>query len=371
MQQYKILYIISSLKRCGPVNQLYGIIKYLDRNRFEPIILTLFKESDDSRATDFHALDVKTYCLNVNRKNSFYKSKELIKGSVEKINPDLIHSHGFRPDLYTYKYLNKYKHCNTIHNYPYEDYVMTYGKILGRAMAYKHIAMFSKMNYPIACSYTISNKLKKDLDKEIYTIQNGIDEEKFSLVDYQTKIKLREKLNLNRNKKIFIYSGVLSVRKDPLTIIDAFNKANINKEAELILIGDGPLRKECEDKVKEGIRVIGKVDNVIDYLQASDMFISASKSEGLPMAVLEAMAVGLPLILSDIKPHLEVFEGDIMEDMGELFPTKNIQKLSRLMTKYAETDLGNKGKNSLNCFLNHFTAQTMSNYYQEFYTEIL
>lgn len=371
LHKYKVLYVISSLKACGPVNQLYGIIKYLDRAQFEPIILTLFKESNDSRIADFHDLNVRTYCLNVNKKNSFYKSKSLLKAIVDKISPDLIHSHGFRPDSYAYKYLNQYKHCNTIHNYPYEDYIMTYGKVLGNIMAYKHIDIFSKMNYPIACSNTIVNKLKKNSNKDIYVIQNGIDEENFSAVDYQTKLALRENLNIDKNKTIFIYSGVLSYRKDPITIIDAFNKANINNRAELLLIGDGPLRAECEDKVRDGVRILGKVNNVVDYLRASDVFISSSKSEGLPMAALEGLAVGLSLILSDIEPHREIFQNSIIKDAGEFFSIHNTEQLARLMNKYCTINLEYKSKSSLKIFNEYFTAQAMSNSYQEYYKKIL
>lgn len=369
LDKYKVLYIISSLKRCGPVNQLYGTIKYLDRTQFEPMVLTLFRESDDSRITDFYDLNVRTYCLNVTKNNSFYRSKLIIRNIVDKINPDLIHSHGFRPDLYTYKYLHKYKHCNTVHNYSYEDYVMAYGKFIGKVMADKHIKIFSKMDLPIACSHAIANNLKKHLNKDIYTIQNGIDNEKFFPVDLQTKLKLREKLNLDKSKRIFIYSGVLTLRKNPILIIDAFNKANISNNSELLLLGDGHLRKECEKVAEKGVHVLGEVNNVIDYLRSSDVFISASKSEGLPMAVLEGLAVGLPVILSDISSHMELVEEN--KDIGDVFGLSFIDDLIKCLKMYSVINIDNKIKAARKVIERKFSANVMSELYEKSYLRLI
>lgn len=58
----------------------------------------------------------------------------------------------------------------------------------------------------------------------------------------------------------------------------------------------------------------GFVDNVVPWLQASDLFVSASASEGMPLAVLEALSCGLPALLSDIPPHREI--RDILEEQN-------------------------------------------------------
>ena len=81
----------------------------------------------------------------------------------------------------------------------------------------------------------------------------------------------------------------------------------------LTLVGDGVLRQQVarwakEAGVEDRVRFTGLVprDAVYDEMSRADVFVSASRWEGLPVAVLEAMASRLPLIVSDIEPHREI-----------------------------------------------------------------
>ena len=69
-----------------------------------------------------------------------------------------------------------------------------------------------------------------------------------------------------------------------MTAISAFQKANL-KNAVLLFLGDGECRHACESVAARGqnIRLVGRVDNVQEYLCASDYFLSASIAEGLPI----------------------------------------------------------------------------------------
>lgn len=81
----------------------------------------------------------------------------------------------------------------------------------------------------------------------------------------------------------------------------------------LTLVGDGSLRRRIETRVKEEglgdrVRFTGLVprETVYAELLAADLFVSPALWEGLPIAVLEAMALGRPVLLSDIQPHMEI-----------------------------------------------------------------
>ncbi|WP_250952560.1 glycosyltransferase family 4 protein [Escherichia coli] len=75
-----------------------------------------------------------------------------------------------------------------------------------------------------------------------------------------------------------------------------------------LILGDGELFRYCKDKYSKDLRYIfmGKVECPLEYYQLSDIFVSASLSEGLPLALLEAASTGCYLYVSDIEPHREI-----------------------------------------------------------------
>lgn len=367
--RYKILYIVSTLKRSGPTNQLYSLIKFLDKNVFEPTILTLSHEEKESRYEDFVKLGVSISSLNLSRYRMFIDGIGKLKKIVSQINPDIIHSSGIRADICTYKYLNKYNSCSTIHNYAYDDYVMKFGKIKGELMARIHLSVINKMKYPIACSYSIAEKLKEKHDIKCDIVQNGIDDDVFSPVSEEERKKLKTMLNLAKDKMLYISTGALILRKDPIFLIQAFKKFNISGKAQLLLLGDGPLKKECEKYKDDNILIKGRVKNVVDYLKASDVFVSVSRSEGLPLAVLEAMGVGLPLILSDIAPHKEILKWN--HGIGKIFKIGNEKQLVECLNYYLNCSTKNIGLMSRDTLEKYFSAKVMSKSYQDRYKKIL
>lgn len=364
-----ILYIVSTLGSSGPTNQLYNILLNINRKEFKPKIITLSKEPKNSIYEDFEMLKIDIYSLGLSRLGFWFKGKRKLIKMVEELEPDIIHTSGYRGDRFAVKYLNKFKHCNTIHNFAYEDYPMTYGKIIGKIMAENHIKALSKMTYPIACSYSITKKIKKCCNIHTYSIPNGVDEIYYSPADELEKIRRREKLGLNTRKKIFIFIGTMSNRKDPFTTIKSFQKANISSSAILVLLGDGPLLKKCKKYNSESIIVKGKVNNVREFLKSSDVFVSSSKSEGLPMAVLEAINCGLPIILSDIESHREILSKNPI--IGDKFRVGNIDELRELFKYYTKHYLEYKSKEARILGETFYSSKVMCDAYEKMYKQIL
>ena len=103
--------------------------------------------------------------------------------------------------------------------------------------------------------------------------------------------------------------------KNPFAAITAF-QASADHTSRLLYIGDGPLRQSLIARSQNGglpkqIEFSGLIPRVkvFEHLLSADLFISTSRGEGLPVAVLEAMACGCPVLLSDIPPHREIAEG--------------------------------------------------------------
>ena len=109
--------------------------------------------------------------------------------------------------------------------------------------------------------------------------------------------------------------GRLIALKNPRTLLEAFRRADDGR-SELCFVGDGALRRALrDDAVASGlgdrVTFTGLVarDDVYRQLGTADLFVSASRIEGLPVAPLEAMACRTPVVLSDIPPHREIVGG--------------------------------------------------------------
>ena len=107
----------------------------------------------------------------------------------------------------------------------------------------------------------------------------------------------------------------------------------------------------------------GEVSNVISYFRAADLFVSASCAEGMPNAVLEALATGLPVILSNIPAHREILE--VCPDAGWLYTLGDQTALCKLLDHVTNTaEIGRIARGSAE---DHFSARSMSEAYQQLY----
>lgn len=360
----KILYIISTLEKTGPVNVLFDIIQNIDRNKFEPVILTLSKEKKNSIKSKFENLNVEIHSMNLQGVNGYLNSFK-IKSVVQKIKPNIIHTHCFRSTLFTALYLNAYKTMTTIHCDYDIDYAMSYGKFCGFIMQKLMDYSLTRVKNKICCSELLYNILSKKKHFAFTYINNGINTEIFKPIE--NKINLRQKLNLPSDKRIFIWVGCLTDRKNPLLFAKTINKLNDNKNY-YIFCGAGNLSEKLKEIVanNQNVLLAGNVNNIQEYLQSSDYYVSTSYSEGLPLSVLEGMACGLPVILSDIPQHKCLLK----DNVGLLYDTGNISLLGEKIKMILNKNYKELSRNSHQVALQHFGAKRMTQNYIDMYKEI-
>lgn len=366
----KIAYVLSSYKWGGPFNQLCYTIQYLDRNRFEPVVLVLSPTPRDPACVEaMDRLDVEVRGLGMSRLKGLVKGRRIMKHTLAGIEPQIVHSQGIRADCMAAS-LKIPCHVCTIRNYAYEDYPMKFGPVKGRLMARSHTRALGRIPVPVACSRSIAQRVGALLGRELNYIQNGVALERFSPCGKDVKRELRQQLKLPEGDDVYISVGNLVKRKDAATVIKAFLRSNASRDALLLFAGDGPLRRECEElsQRSERIRFLGNVNDVDRYLAAADVFISASVSEGLPNSVLEAGASGLPLILSDIPSHREVIEG--IETKVNLFPTGDAAALAGCLDKVLHCDHANVSEVVRSHVHGKFSAAKMSKAYQNLYSHV-
>lgn len=141
-------------------------------------------------------------------------------------------------------------------------------------------------------------------------------------------------LKLAKGSQLTVYVGRLHASKGLTTLLAAWRSvARQHRESRLWLVGEGPLEGELEDEIQAAglagrVVLAGAFDAVDEILQAANLFVLPSREEGLSLALLEALAAGLPVVASDIPGNRLVIEDG---RQGLLFPPGDAGTLATAM----------------------------------------
>jgi glycosyltransferase involved in cell wall biosynthesis len=142
---------------------------------------------------------------------------------------------------------------------------------------------------------------------------------------------VRGRLGLDPAAIAVLFAGELSERKQPLQFAQAVRAARAATPQVVGLIaGDGPLSPRLRSLEWEGLRLLGQRDDVPDLLGASDVFALPSLREGLSYALLEAMALGRPPLVSDAPGN-----PDAVGDAGLIVPAGDTDELGSALARLA------------------------------------
>jgi glycosyltransferase involved in cell wall biosynthesis len=197
-------------------------------------------------------------------------------------------------------------------------------------------------NYFVAITTGIAEELKSEgVDpSSIALISNGIDTDRFSRITAFEKQSLRQTLVIPRKGIIITYAGrLVSYKGLPLLLRVAEVIQSEFDHVGFVLIGSGGFdMHNCEDELKkfvkakgleESIYFAGEVDNVHEYLQASDIFVLPSEEDAFPLALVEAMACGLPVISTPVGGIKEIITD---RQNGLLVQARDFQQLYQVIS---------------------------------------
>lgn len=242
---------------------------------------------------------------------------------IRKIKPDLILSYNFKPHGF-FSYI-----LSNITSTPFifseidnltQDYMKIWpiGNIISKAM---HNA--KHLNVP-------GNNTKN------YWLKVGIPEEKISIL--HSTINTKEEFMPSKTSKKefdFIYIGVLEERKNVNLIIEALG---ILKQKGLkprfLVVGKGPMDQPLRSQVaqlglEDQVHFAGHSPHVVDFIHKSRFFILTSRVEGIPCAMMESMACGLPAIGTDVADISDV----VNHTTGFLLKRPDSKLISEAMEK--------------------------------------
>lgn len=215
----------------------------------------------------------------------------------------------------------KAKHLFTTHSMGYRIFAGIKKKLMGFCFSRSIVV-------PVAICDTVKKSLEEAYglpEKKIECVYNGVDTDRFN------KKSIKEDSVFT-----FVCVGTLYHIKNHAMLIESFKyvKDKINS-TKLVLVGDGELRKELELQVDrleltDNVVFAGNQSDVVAFLSNADVYCCASKIEGLPISVLEAMACSLPVITTPAGGVVDIIQDGINGFVVEADPSLYAEKMLKL-----------------------------------------
>lgn len=360
------IYLVSFLSPSGPINQALNLLAGFDKREVNAIIVTLFSEKKESWIDRFKDAGIEVIQLKSTSFAIISARRELIK-IIKERKIAIVHASGVRAVIIASLLPDNVKTVITARSHM-ADLEEMRSPFVNKIMQFVFKTALKRITRLTSCSKSLASDLYLECGLNFKPIPNGVDTDKFFMINHKGKQILKSKLEIPFNKIIFISCAVLCPRKNMSLIINSFNYLKRN-DYILLIVGEGEEKDKLQELAKNNPNIIftGKRNNVQEYYQVSDIFISSSLAEGLPNSVLEAMACGLPCILSKIGSHEEIL--DYANDAGMLL---SLDK--KLWTEEIEKaftwDLEKRSQIARNLIDNHLSKQIMAKEYTNLYLSI-
>lgn len=353
----KIVHFIYNLGRGGAETMMVRVIKELDE--YEHVVVTLFPMNHFGSELQCDKL----ICLNLKSLYQLPLALFRFKKLLKQEKPDLVHTHLFWPTaIARLTVLQKIPLLTTIHAF------------ITASVEYKkwYVRLLDKMTY----------RFRKSI---IIVVAKGAMEEYFSFLNIKPykAYTLHTFVDINRfnttaSKPKFpsavfklISVGALRKQKNYEYLVTAMAKLT-DVTVELHIYGVGELQTDLQNKINEtGANIVlkGEVNNINEILPQYDLYVMSSTYEGFSLSVLEAMAMGMPLLLSDIKSFREQCE-DIASYFS-LADTADGARQIKIMSEKKQDELQQMGERAKQRAINNFTLQKHLQGLRTIYTDAL
>lgn len=353
MNNKNILIFCASLHKGGAERIVSLILKEFVKDKNLNIKLVLMEDGIDYEIPT----SIKPTIFSKSNKSSIRKLLELpfvawqLSQYIKENNIDVVMSFLYRPNYVNIiaKLLGA-KHKSIINVVSTTSRYINEG-IFGKINLFLIRSLFNKSDLIISNSHGVDEDLKSLMKITVNTkvVYNPID---LKYIENKKNICEDIDFEFKKDSKYIISVGRLIPLKRNMDLISAFATLEKNDlHLELIFLGDGALKKEliksCEAlNIDKKVHFLGNVKNPFYYLNKSNLFVLNSELEGLPNVLVEAMAVGLPVVSSDCKSGPREILVD--EKYGLLYPVGDISILVDKMKIYLYSNIDNEEIKSKN-----------------------
>lgn len=365
----KILQVIWSLAYGGAERVVMDISQTLDRDKFDVHICCtngkgVFAERMEKQGITVHVL------ADAEWKPVYLSGLKLLR-LLRNERPAVLHSHGSGP-------LFDASFARLFHRVPFYVHTFHYGNYPG-CSPNKLIAERIASKRPdrlIAVSNAQRDALIQHLKippEKIQTIYNGVSKNQ-NINDNELINAKKRELGIQPGDFTLGTVAIFSEQKGLTFLLESAAKViNVLPKARFILVGDGPLRQELENKSRDlglNSRVLftGLRTDVHELLLAFDVFLMSSLWEGMALTLLEAMAAGKPVVATDVGDNSIIVKHGIT---GYIVRPKDAGQMADSILQLANDPLtkDKMGKEAVKEYSNRFTLDKMMKEYASLFEE--
>ncbi|MCA9319022.1 glycosyltransferase family 1 protein [Candidatus Saccharibacteria bacterium] len=314
-----VLHVIGNMNRGGAETFLMNVLRNIDRNKFEFIFLCYgdAKSDYEDEITQLGGRIVRTPDV---KDVGILAHIQHLRRIIAEYNIDVVHAHTYYNSLFsliaaTLSGVLRIAHSHSTQSEPNPNLAKRVYFLVSKI----GIELFA--NKFVACGNEAGRALYMPWRK-FQVINNGINIKDF-VYDQDNRNSIRTELGINKNATVLMHAGRFAEVKNHDFLIDTFAEyQKYDPKSQLILVGDGPLRKKMEDKVEKlnlsnAVKFLGLRSDVYRIYSAADAFVFPSIFEGLPVVLIEAQANGIKCIISDaVDKNVKVTDSVIFHSLS-------------------------------------------------------
>lgn len=304
----------------------------IDKDVFDPVLVCKmpgdFTKAVNELGVECHYVEALQRPLSPLRDmKALFKLYKLFK----VMRPDVVHTHSSKTGVLgriAAKLAGVPAVIHTVHGFPFDSASSSRQRLLYLALEWISARFCDAMVLLKNADLELTKSTLGVPSQKLHLIPNGVSVNSFQPLDHELKLaQKRQLLKCDVREVSVAMTGRLWEQKNPECFVRAaihlLHRRDVN--ASFYLIGDGPLRGELQTLIDASgfssrIKILGWRDDVKALLQVMDVFALPSRWEGLPLAILEAMAAGLPVVASNIPGNTDLVEDGVT---GYLFEGEN------------------------------------------------
>lgn len=372
----RVLHLVASDGLYGAERVILNLSKELMGAHYVPVVGVICKEGAESPEIIKVATALGIDTLVISLRSKFDPFGLITLGKELKNNRiNLVHSHGYKPTFFAFptcKFL-KIPLVVTCH--------LWFNKGNAKLRFYHAVEAKIMRFVPIVVgvSEDICAELRRNLIRpnRVKLVHNGI-----CLEHYQSCLKgkeqqlLKEEFGIDKNDFVIGMVGRLCWQKAHRCLLDAMRiLRDGDVQVKCLIVGDGPLREELEmarDRMELTNIVLftGFRNDILAFLDILDVFVLTSEDEGLPMVLLEAMAMKKAIVSTPVGEIDKVIQHNIN---GVLFPVGDSSALAGHIKALKESQVSKEhlGENARRTFEEGYTASAMAMKYLAIYESLV